>query len=576
MLSCAGVTEETVQNLISFAGMFVLMAVAWAISEDRRRFPWRVVAWGLGLQLAFGYLVLHWPPGVQFFQKINDVFTALLSFSKAGAVFIFNSVGSADQTGQVPLSLQDYLARLGAGSSDPAIQTAIQTGTVPGFFFAFQVLPTIIFFSALLSVLYYLGIMQKIVLLFAKIMAYTMGVSGAESLSNSANIFVGQTEAPLVVRPYIEKMTRSEIMAIMVGGFSNTAGGVLGAYVMMLQGYFPNIAAHLISASLLSAPAAFIFAKILVPEKESPLTKGDVRMDVPIEDANVIDAASNGTTVGWQLAINVGAMLISFVALVAMVNVGISWLGGFFHDGAGVLRFDLMVLAALAALLAVEKLGPPRDAYAWYALGGVVFAYVLAKLVAPGVAGSLALIGLAAWLPLFFASGRPTGFGPKAWGTVLGITVAANLVFAVWGPLPAGVSLSLQGILGWFHWPIAFAMGVPAQDCVTVARFLGEKLVQTEFVAYVDLSNYLGAAARGEVPSLDPRSIVILSYALCGFANIASIGIQIGGIAPLAPSRRGEIARLGLKAMVGGALATFMIACVAGTFYNGQSMLAGR
>ena len=278
-----------------------------------------MVAWGLALQLGFGFLVLSWEPGARFFQKLNDVFNALLAFSKEGAVFVFNAVGSADPGAPAP-SLKDYLTRLGVESSDPVVQAAVEHGTVPGFFFAFQVLTTIIFFSALLSVLYYLGVMQKVVLFFAKVMAKTMGVSGAESLSNSANIFVGQTEAPLVVRPYLERMTRSELMAIMVGGFANTAGGVLGAYVLMLVGYFPHIASHLIAASVLSAPAAFLIAKIMVPETGTPLTRGEVRMEVEVEDENLIDAAANGTTVGWQLAINVGAMLISFVALTAMAN----------------------------------------------------------------------------------------------------------------------------------------------------------------------------------------------------------------------------------------------------------------
>ena len=306
------------QNLVSASGIGVFVVVAWLISEDRRNFPWRVVIWGILLQFVFAFLVLWWEPGTRFFLRLNDVFNALLFFAKQGATFVFGAVGSADM-GDSPMSLKEYLTRLGAESRDPMIQAAVRTGAVPGVFFAFQVLTTIIFFSALLSVLYYLGVMQKIVLLFARIMAHTMRVSGAESLSNSANIFVGQTEAPLVVRPFIEKMTRSELMAIMVGGFANTAGGVLGAYILMLVGYFPNIAAHLISASVLSAPAAFIMAKVMVPEREEPLTRGDVRMDVPIEDANILDAAANGSSVGWQLTINVAAMLITFVALIAMV-----------------------------------------------------------------------------------------------------------------------------------------------------------------------------------------------------------------------------------------------------------------
>lgn len=575
------------RNLISFFGLFVLIGLAWLISEDRRRFPWRVVIWGLALQLVFGFLVLYWDPGAKFFLRLNDVFNALLAFSKEGSAFVFNSLASSSGPG----SLNDYLTKLGIvaghlGQSveDPAVKsaaseiaTAVRLGIVPGFFFAFQVLTTIIFFSALISVLYFLQILQKVVLLFAKIMARTMRVSGAEALSNSANIFVGQTEAPLVIKPYIEKMTRSEIMAIMVGGFANTAGGVLGAYIMMLQGYFPNIAAHLISASLLSAPAAFIFAKIMVPEREEPLTMGTVKMDVPIEDANVLDAASSGTTVGWQLAINVAAMLVSFVAFIAMINLGIGWLGTFFVGASPFMLFNLMAVAALISLWVVEARGPAKDTWVWLALVAL-FGASLAARAAVGLEAMrwIMLICIAAWLPQFLQLYREKAIGKLGWGTVLAVMVAADAVYMIAGPMAPGSNLSIQLILGWMHYPIAWCMGVPIQDCLTVGKLLGEKLVLTEFVAYLDLSSYLGAVQRMEQPALDPRSIVILSYALCGFSNFASIGIQIGGISPLAPSRRHEIAKLGFKAMVAGALATFMIACVAGVFYTGHSMLGAR
>jgi CNT family concentrative nucleoside transporter len=533
-------------NLVSFLGIFVLIFVAWLFSEDRARFPWRVVGWGLGLQFFFAYLVLRWEPGRAAFDKLNDVFNALLAFSQEGARFIFGNLA---------------IGPGGAGSM--------------GFFFAFQILPTIIFFSALLSILYYMGVMQKVVLLFARVMARTMGVSGAESLSNAANIFVGQTEAPLVVRPYIEKMTRSEIAAIMVGGFANTAGGVLGAYIMMLAGYFPKIAAHLISASVLSAPAAFIFAKILVPERDTPLTRGEVRMEVEVEDANVIDAAANGTTVGWQLAINVGAMLIAFVALVALLNAMFGWVGGFFHDTTGVATFAAMAIAAAAVVLYAQRRGAPGDGVLWGALAALVVGCVMAGLAGPEAAAVVARVGGAAWVALLLVTSRKGALG-GVYGaaSLVALAIIATGAYFIWGPLAPEHPLSLQLVLGWIHWPVAFIMGVPAADCLTVGRFLGEKLILTEFTAYLNLSNYLGAAARGEVPGLDPRSLFILSYALCGFANVASIGIQIGGLVPLAPSRRHEIARLGFKTMVGGALATFMIACVAGTFYAGRSMLA--
>ncbi|MBI4474186.1 MAG: hypothetical protein HY646_16060, partial [Acidobacteria bacterium] len=526
------------QNLISALGIFVFIFGAWAISEDRKNFPWRVVGWGLALQFGFAFLVLWWEPGSQFFLRLNDVFNALLAFSRQGAAFVFGPLGT-DQMGAVPMSMREYLTRLGQESSDPTLQEAVRTGAVPGFFFAFQVLTTIIFFSALLSVLYYLGVMQKIVLLFARVMAYTMRVSGAESLSNSANIFVGQTEAPLVVRPYLEKMTRSELMAIMVGGFANTAGGVLGAYILMLVGFFPNIAAHLISASVLSAPAAFIMAKVMVPEREEPLTRGEVHMDVPIEDANLLDAAANGSAVGWQLAVNVAAMLISFIALIAMANLAVGWLGQFFLNGSGLIQFNLIVAGILLSLFVVEKYGPPHDMRVWSLLPLAALVYVGARAIGGADLGRLvALMGIAVWLPLFLQSNRKHTWGKWGWGTILTIGVSANVAYTIFGPLASASSLSLQSILGFLHWPVAFAMGTPVQDCFVVGRLLGEKLILTEFIAYSDLAGHLAAATRGEVAALDPRSIVIVSYALSGFSNFASIAIQIGGIAPLAPSRR--------------------------------------
>src|SRR5436190_11272329 len=560
------------QNLISFLGIFVFIFLAWTLSEDRRRFPWRVVIWGLALQFAFAVLVLSsWSPGAALFLKLNDVFNALLNFSKEGALFVFGAMGAEQGNGGV-LTLKEYLTRLGAQSTDPVIQAAVKSGGVPGFFLAFQVLTTIIFFSALLSILYYLGIMQKVVMFFAKIMSHTMRVSGAESLSNSANIFVGQTEAPLVVRPYLEKMTRSELNAIMVGGFANTAGGVLGAYILMLSGYFPNIAAHLISASILSAPAGFIVAKIMVPERDKPLTTGDAQLDVPSDDVNLLDAAANGSSVGLQLTLNVVGMLFSFVALIAMANMMVGWLGGFFASTQGLLQLDAILAAIAVGVFVVHRLGKVSDAVLWLSLFAVLAAYGGAKVTAPGAARFVALIGLALWLPILVASIRKVFPFRAAVIAVAAAVGIANLSYMIFGPLGPGTALSLQLILGWLHWPVAFAMGTPVQDCLVVGRMLGEKLILTEFVAYADLAGHLQAVKQGTA-TMDPRSIVITSYALSGFANFVSIAIQIGGISPLAPSRRQEIARLGLKAMIGGAITSYIIACVAGTFYNGVSML---
>jgi CNT family concentrative nucleoside transporter len=560
------------QNLISFFGIFFFIFLAWTLSEDRKRFPWRVAFWGIGLQLAFAVLVFSWTPGAQLFLRLNDVFNALLNFSKEGALFVFNSLG-AEQGNGGPLTLKEYLTRLGAESSDPVIQNAVKIGTVPGLILAFQVLTTIIFFSALLSILYYLGIMQKIVIFFAKIMEYTMRVSGAEALSNSANIFVGQTEAPLVVKPYIEKMTRSELNAIMVGGFANTAGGVLGAYILMLSGYFPNIAAHLISASILSAPAAFVVAKIMVPEKEKPLTLGDATLDVPAEDVNLLDAAANGSSVGLQLTLNVVGMLFSFVALIAMVNVMVGWLGRFFNSGQGMVQLNIILIALAAGIVLVHRLGKISDFRLWLSLFAVLVAYGVSRVLVPNLAGAIGLTGMALWLPVLVGSIRnPLPLKPTLSAVAAGLFVA-NAVFVGFGPLATETSLSMQLVLGWLHWPVAFIMGTPIQDCLIVGRMLGEKLILTEFVAYADLAGYLSAARQGTVAPMEPRSIVLTAYALSGFANFVSIAIQIGGISPLAPSRRHEIARLGLRAMVGGAITSYIIACVAGTFYSGTSML---
>jgi CNT family concentrative nucleoside transporter len=559
------------QNLISFLGIFVFIFLAWTLSEDRRRFPWRVVFWGLGLQFAFAALVFSWTPGAQLFLRLNDVFNALLNFSKEGALFVFGSIG-AEQGNGAP-TLKEYLTRLGASSTDPVIQNAVSTGTVPGMFLAFQVLTTIIFFSALLSILYYLGIMQKVVVFFARIMGHTMKVSGAEALSNSANIFVGQTEAPLVVKPYIERMTRSELNAIMVGGFANTAGGVLGAYILMLSGYFPNIAAHLISASILSAPAGFIVAKVMVPEREKPLTLGDAALDVPSEDVNLLDAAANGSTVGLQLTLNVIGMLFSFVALIAMANVMVGWIGGFFGGAAGIVQLDVILAAMALGAVAAHRLGKVSDLILWMSFFVVLGAYGITAAVMPASATGVVLTGFALWLPILVGSIRGRLPLKPSLITIGAALLVSNLAYAVFGPLVSETPLSLQLVLGWLHWPIAFLMGTPVQDCLVVGRMLGEKLILTEFVAYADLAGHLQAAKQGTVPALDARSIVLVSYALSGFANFVSIAIQIGGISPLAPSRRHEIARLGFKAMVGGAITSYIIACVAGAFYNGASML---
>jgi CNT family concentrative nucleoside transporter len=411
------------QRVTSALGIFVLIAIAWLMSVDRRRFPTRIVAWGLGLQLVFALFVLKTTAGHRLFAFLNDVVVKLLSFTNDGARFVFG----------------DYLDEK--------------------FTVALNVLPTIVFFSALMAVLYHLGVMQRAVSGIAWVMQRTMRTSGAETLSAAANIFVGQTEAPLVVKPYVSKMTVSELNSVMVGGFATVAGGVLAAYVGMLHERLPDIAGHLIAASVMSAPAALLIAKVMVPEREEPETRGAVKLGVERIDANVIDAAARGAGEGLHLALNVGAMLLAFLALVALAN----------H-----------------------------------------------------------LVGL------------PVELWNQAFDTA----------YAPW---------TLQELLGHVFYPVAFVLGVPPEDCGAIGALLGEKIVLNEFVAYVHLGEMI---TSGE--GIGYRASVIATYALCGFANFGSIAIQLGGIGSIAPERRGDLARLGLRAMIGGTLAACMTAAFAG------------
>jgi CNT family concentrative nucleoside transporter len=410
------------QNLISALGVVVILTVAWLLSNDRRRVPWRVIFWGLGLQLAFAMLLLRTPGGRAVFNGARLVIDRILGFTDAGASFLF---------GDLYRSGPDLVQHIGPGAMGPGyflVTDSVTGKLVPlGTMFAIHVLPTIIFFSSLMAILYHMGIMQRIIAGMAWLMRRSMGTSGSESLSCAANIFVGQTEAPLVIRPYIGTTTMSELMAIMVGGFATVAGGVMAAYVR-----FGVDAGHLLAASVMSAPAG------------SP-TAGEVRLEVPREYANLLDAAAGGASVGLRLAANVAAMLLAFIAIVAMINYGLGWLG-----------------------------------------------------------------------------------------------------------------TSLQQILGWIFAPLAWTMGVPWSEAVAFGGLLGTKIAVNEFVAYIDLMNIVRSGV------LSPRSVVIATYALCGFANFGSIAIQIGGIGSIAPERRSDVARLGLRAMFGGALASWLTATIAG------------
>ena len=401
------------ERLIGIAGILVLLSIALAMSNNRKAISWQLVTWGLGIQLLFAIIILKTPIGVPFFGAIDIGIKNLLSFSHAGSDFLFKSF------------------RYGV-VEDPLMN------------FAFRILPTLIFFSSLIAVLYHVGIMQFIVKWIARVMQKSMGTSGSETLCVSGNIFVGQTEAPLLVRPFILKMTKSELMAVMVGGFATVAGGVMAMYVSIL-GDIPGIAGHLLAASIMSAPAALVIAKIIYPETEASETFGDLKIALDKKDDNIMEALSRGATNGMKLAANVAAMLVAFVALIAMVN---------------------------------------------------------------------AILGL--------------------------------------------MDLSLQQILGWIFSPLAWVMGVPWNEAGIIGSLMGEKLVLTELIAYGDLAELMAAN------SISDRSAIIASYALCGFANFASVGIQLGGIGGIAPERRKDLAKLGLKAMFGGALASWLTATIAG------------
>ena len=408
---------------IAAAGYFVMIFLAWLMSSHKLRFPWRVVFGGTLLQLTFAWFTIKTTAGRLFFEKAGVCFNTLMDFVDVGNAAVFGD------------NFREH-------------------------YFAFKVLPTIIFFSSLMSVLYHLGVMQFVVHILGYVMQITLGTSGAESLSASANIFVGQTEAPLVVRPYVARMTRSELMAVMVGGFATVAGGVMALYV----GWGID-AGHLMTASVISAPAGLLVAKVLQPEVDTPETLGVSKQVIPRETSNLIEAATTGAADGLMLALNVGAMLIAFFGLIALIDYGLT-------HGSG-----------------------------W------AFEY----------------LGHGDWQPL-----------------------------------------TMSRILGVVFSPIAWLMGVEWKECTSVGQLLGVKMVATELVAYSQLDVMLGDPNANIAPTLSKRAIIIATYALCGFANFASIGIQIGGIGAIAPERRKDLTQLGLRAMLGGTLACCMTACIAG------------
>ncbi|MDH1685399.1 NupC/NupG family nucleoside CNT transporter [Stenotrophomonas maltophilia] len=413
-------------------GLAVLIGITWLFSNDKRAVDWKLVATGITLQIAFAALVILVPGGRDVFDALGHGFVKVLSFVNEGSGFIFGSL----------MDTKNY-----------------------GFIFAFQVLPTIIFFSALMGVMYHLNIMQAIVRVMAWAITKVMRVSGAETTSVCASVFIGQTEAPLTVRPYIARMTQSELLTMMIGGMAHIAGGVLAAYVGMLGGGDPAqqafYAKHLLAASIMAAPATLVVAKLLIPETGTPLTRGTVKMEVEKTSSNIIDAAAAGAGDGLKLALNIGAMLLAFIALIALLNAPLTWIGE--------------------------------------------------------------VTGLAAQI------GKPT---------------------------------NLSTIFGYLLAPIAWVIGTPWADATTVGSLIGQKVVINEFVAYTELSQIVNGQVAGV--SLSSEGRLIATYALCGFANFSSIAIQIGGIGGLAPERRHDLAKFGLRAVLGGTIATFMTATIAG------------
>jgi CNT family concentrative nucleoside transporter len=412
------------ERLISFFGLLVMVGLAWLMSSRRRRVSFRVVLGGLLLQFVFALVMLRTPPGMWLFNGVEAFFDELQEWVNEGSGFLFHFISAENVDPQ-------------STPHDALLWT-----------FAFRALPTIIFFSSLMAVLYHLGVMQLVVRGMAWVMQWTLGTSGSESLAAAANVFVGHTEAPLVVRPFIKGMTPSELNAMMVGGFATVSGGLLAAY----HGMGIN-AGHLATASVISAPAALVIAKVMQPEVDKSETRGSVHVVIPRTATNVLEAAAIGATDGMKLVLNVAAMLIAFLALIAMFNALVGWIGSWF-----------------------------------------------------------------------------------------------------------GLAWTIEAGLGYVFAPLAWVMGVPAEDCLQAGQLLGVKTVANEFIAY----QQMGEMIKGETPQIGARSQSIMTYALSGFSNFAAIGIQIGGIGGLVPERRADLARFGLRAMIGGMLACCMTACIAG------------
>ena len=467
-------------------GIAVLLLIAWIFSSDRKAIPWSTVGKGLFAQLIIAVSVLFFPPVQKFITFVGQLFVSVLNWTREGSEFLFGGLLDSEKF---------------------------------GFIFAFQILPTIIFFSALTSLLFYLGIIQRIVWVFAWLMTRAMKLSGAESLAVAGNIFLGQTESPLMIKPYIKTMTRSEIMLIMTAGMSTMAGGVLAAYIKMLGNGIPQLelefARHLLSASVMAAPGAVVISKILVPQAG----KVNEELKVPREKMgkNALDAVSNGTFEGLKLAANVAAMLLVFYALIAGVNHILRYAGKF-----SLLSLALFFGSIAAALFAYKKIAKVDNKKLTYSVFGI-----------GAVAAALLIM-----IPFFGIGADPNTLVCDATG----------------GRFP---KLSMEFILGYVFAPVIWLLGVCAEDVPLVGRLLGQKIILTEFIGYGELAKMLPDFAQ-------PKSAIMSTYVLCGFANFASVGIQIGGIGSLAPNQKPLLATFGMRALLGGTLAALVSATIVG------------
>ncbi|MFL7025274.1 NupC/NupG family nucleoside CNT transporter [Enterovibrio norvegicus] len=478
--------------IMSLVGMVVLLAIAVLLSDNRKAINIRTVGGAFAIQFILGGFILFVPWGQTLLNGMANAVQNVINYGKDGIGFLFGSL--------VNFSVDGI-----------------------GFIFAFQVLPTVVFFSALISVLYYLGIMQFVIRILGGALRKVLGTSHAESMSATANIFVGQTEAPLVVRPYVPKMTQSELFAVMCGGMASVAGGVLAGYAAMGVPL-----SYLIAASFMAAPGGLLFAKIIKPETDQPIDQFGKDSDDEEEDkpANLIDAAAGGASSGMQLALNIGAMLLAFIGLIAMVNGIVGWAGiksGFGDDG---------VLIAFAQLLEVASQNG------------------LTETVNQAV--------------MSMNNGLVTQFDPtdiardELLAGIQGLTDPALASAVAVLQQAAEYELSLEMILGWIFAPLAFLIGVPWSEADLAGSFIGQKIVVNEFVAYLNFTPMIA--------ELSDKTVAIISFALCGFANLSSVAILLGGLGSIAPTRRHDIARFGMKAVAAGTLSNLMSATIAGFF----------